>query len=129
MAAPDWVDPSSDKVAPEILVYYFHNTFRCLTCLTMENMAEELINDEFAADLETGILAWRSINLQEPEYEHFAIQYKLDEPSLIFSEWSDGKEIRWKNLDRIWTLADTPVQYRQYVRDELNAYLDGEPDK
>ena len=128
MAAPNWVDPGSDLQPPEILVYYFHNTFRCLTCLTMENMAEEMIRDEFSADLETGILAWRSVNLQEPEFEHFALRYDLDGPSVVMVEWGDDKESRWKNLKRIWELADLPDEYREYVRQELNAYLNDKPE-
>jgi hypothetical protein len=128
LAAPNWADPRDDKMAPEILVYYFHNTFRCRTCLTMENMAEELLRDEFVADLETGILAWRSINLQEPEYSHFGLQYGLNGPSLVMTEWNEHEELRWKNLKRIWELVDSPEQYRAYVRGELQDYLDGEPD-
>ena len=127
LAAPDWVDPQSDKVPPDILVYYFHNTFRCLTCLTMENMAEELIRDEFAADLECGVLAWRSVNLQEMEYEYFKDRYSLDGPSLVIVEWGENKEVRWKNLKRIWELADDPAKYQEYVRGELAVYLNGEP--
>lgn len=128
LAAPNWVNPLEGKAAPEVLVYYFHNTFRCLTCLTMENMAEELIRDEFADALESGVLAWRSVNLQEPEYSHFGTQYGLDGPSLVLVEWSGHEQLRWKNLKRIWELADSPEPYRDYVRSELNAYLNGEPD-
>ena len=127
-AAPDWVDPTEDKLPPGILVYYFHNTVRCRTCLAMESMAEEAIRGEFADDLDSGVLVWRTINLQNPECEHFASQYDLDGPSLVMVEWADGKEVRWKNLERIWEFADSPVQYRQYVSRELAAYIDGEPE-
>lgn len=125
-AAPDWVDPRSDLLAPDVIVYYFHNTFRCLTCLTMENLAEETVRDDFAAGLQSGLVVWRAVDMQLPEQTHFAARYGLDGPALVLSEWREAEEVRWTNLDRIWELVDDPVEYRQYVRTGLQRFLDGE---
>jgi len=35
----------------------------------------------------------------------------------------DGKEIRSKNLDKIWQLVRNREQYENYVRDEVSAFL------
>ncbi|MBU8869392.1 MAG: hypothetical protein KOO60_00835 [Gemmatimonadales bacterium] len=114
--------------SPDIQIYYFHNTFRCPTCLSMEYMAEEMIRDEFEEDLDAGIIAWDPVNVQEPGHEDLVEAYDLDGPTLIMVEQEDGKVLRWKNLERIWYLADSPAQYRAYVRNELNGYLNGEPE-
>ena len=92
----------------------------------MESEAEAVVRDDFADDIASGLIAWKTVNLQEPEYEHFALRYKLDGPSLVLVEWGEDKEVRWKNLDRIWELIDSPAQYREYVRAELAAYVEGD---
>ncbi len=122
-AAPNWVDPTSDKVPAEFIVYYFHNEFRCQTCLALESEADIAIRKHFATELESGRLAWRTINMQNPENEHFPAHYSLDGPSLVLVEWGDGEEAQWKNLERIWELIGTPGEYHEYVRSELTAYL------
>jgi len=128
-AAPDWVDPTSGRQRADYIVYYFHNEFRCRTCLALESEAEFAVRDEFAAELESGVIAWRTVNLQNPENEHFAAHYQLDGPSLVLVEWGEDAEVRWKNLDRIWELIGEPKKYHQYVQTELGAYLEGVPAK
>ena len=122
-AAPDWVDPTSGRQRADFIVYYFHNEFRCQTCLAMEAEAETAVRDDFAAELESGVIAWQTINLQNPENEHFTAHYSLDGPSVVMVQWGENEEVRWKNLERTWELIDTPQKYRAYVSAELAAWL------
>ncbi len=119
-------DQSSDTLSPDIQVFYFHNTYRCMTCLGMEGMTEEMIQDNFSTELETGTITWGSFDIQEPENERFVKEFGLDGIALIMVELENGKMLRWKNLEQIWELAGTPVQFREYVRGELAAYVGNE---
>ena len=130
-AAPDWVDPASGLVPPDVIVYYFHNLVRCQTCLAMEAEAATVVRDDYPDELESGVVAWRVLCIQNPENEPLVRKYGLDGPALILSEWADGKERRWRDLDRIWELIDTPDAYRKYVRSAIASRLsdDDSPDE
>jgi hypothetical protein len=54
-------------VAAETAVYYFHGTMRCETCLMTEQFAENVLEQEFAQELERGTLSWRPVNVDLPE--------------------------------------------------------------
>lgn len=127
LAKPGWVPPGSDQTRPDVIVYYFHNTVRCATCRTMEAEAESVLRDEFADDVTMGTVVFRPRNLQNPENAHFARLYGLDGPSLVLVEVGPTDDGRWRKLGRIWELVDTPAAYRKYVRDEIEAFLDGRP--
>jgi len=107
----------------QVVVTYFHTTVRCPTCHRLEEYARETVETSFARELEKGRIAFRVINVQEPENQHYIQDYKLYTKSLIVSERKDGKEIRWKNLPEIWKLVRDRAQYEQYVRGEIEDYL------
>ena len=107
----------------QVVVTYFHTTFRCPTCHRLEEYAHETVETAFARELEQGKVAFRVINVDDPENQHFIKDYKLYTKSLIVSEWKEGKEVRWKNLSDIWKLVRNREQYEQYVRSEIEDYL------
>jgi hypothetical protein len=43
-----------------------------VTCRTIEQRARETIESAFAADLASGRLVWRVLNMEKKEYEHSA---------------------------------------------------------
>jgi len=49
--------------------------------------------------------------------------YELYTKSVVLSETKNGKEVRWKNLDKVWTLLGDEAAFKKYVRDEVSAYL------
>jgi len=119
-------------VAPEIhaesgggkfIAYYFHTTARCATCLKIEKQAEEVIKTDFATQLESGQLEWKVVDVQFAENQHFVQDFQLLTKSLVLVEQVEGKPRRFKTLDKTWELVRYPEQYRDYVKQELNAFL------
>ncbi len=116
--------PLAPKVAPRVkaqtVVYYFHGTSRCHTCRTIEAYAGEAVKGAFAAELESGRLAWQPTNVDEPANEHFVKDYQLFTRSLVLVDGSNPK--RFKNLERVWRLVGDKPAFLKYVQDEVRAF-------
>jgi hypothetical protein len=112
-------DASSEKV----VAYYFHGTFRCLTCTTMEKYSQEAIETNFKEALASGKLEFKAINIEDRGNEHFVNDYQLYTKTLILSLVKSGKEVKSKNLDKIWQLARNKQKFIDYVTGEVNEFL------
>jgi hypothetical protein len=106
-----------------VTAYYFHGTFRCPTCHKLEEYAKEAIESNFKTDLASGKLSFKIVNVENKGNEHFVQDYQLYTKSVVLSLSKDGKEVRSKNLDKIWQLVRNKEQYESYVRDEVAAFL------
>jgi hypothetical protein len=78
----------------------------------------------FAAEMATGKLAWRSLNMEDEPYEHYAIDYSLTSPSLVLTEVDGDREVRFKVLTETWTLVHTKVQFVTYIETEVRGFLE-----
>lgn len=108
-----------------VTVYYFHGTFRCFTCTNMEKYAREAIENNFKDALRSGKIEFKAVDVEKPENEHFVKDYKLYTKSLILSLVKDGKEVKSKNLDKIWEFAHNRQKYIDYVTSELGKFMKG----
>ena len=106
-----------------VTAYYFHGTFRCPTCHKLEQYAKEAIESNFKDALTSGKLSFRIVNVENKGNEHYMSDYKLYTKSLVLSLTKDGKEVRSKNLDKIWEYVRSKDRYENYVRDEISAFL------
>ena len=107
-----------------IYVTYFHSTARCVSCLKIEDLTNATMSSRFAVPISEKRVVWRTLNLDEPANDHFTKDYGLYTKSVIVSEVKDGREIRWKNLDRIWDLLGDPPAFQGYVEREVQAFLE-----
>ncbi|MDP2755714.1 MAG: nitrophenyl compound nitroreductase subunit ArsF family protein [Nitrospirota bacterium] len=107
----------------KLIAYYFHGTFRCTTCRTIEQYSHDAIQMYFAKELGNGRLEFRPVNIEEPENKHFIQDYQLVTRSLVLSLMSDGKETKWNNLADVWKLVRDKDKFFQYVKDEVEKFL------
>ena len=107
----------------KVLVYYLYFTPRCETCLNMEAFSREAVETGFANELKQGAVEWHSYDTGNKEYEHFWNDFKLVTKSLIMVDVRDGKQVRWKNCDKIWDLVGAKPDFLKYVQEEVKAYL------
>jgi hypothetical protein len=126
--------PSNDSAATgtraarptvRLIVYYFHGNMRCPTCYNLEQYAKEAVEASFADAIKNGALEWRTVNVETDGNEHFNDDYKLYTKSVIVSTWNDGREVSWKNLDKIWQLVHDERTYKEYITREVAACLKG----
>lgn len=108
----------------KIIAYYFHGSFRCYTCTNMEKYSREAIEDNFKDDLASGKIEFKTVNVEERGNEHFVDEYKLYTKSLVLSLVKDGKEVKSKNLDKIWEYARNKQKFIDYVTGEINEFME-----
>lgn len=118
---PAWAEEAS--TGGTVTAYYFHGTFRCPTCNKMEQYARGVIENDFKDVLASGKLEFKSVNVENKGNEHFVNDYQLYTKALILSLQKDGKEVRSKNLEKIWEYVRNKDRYENYVRDEVSAFL------
>jgi hypothetical protein len=108
---------------PTIMVYYFHRTARCPTCITIELNAHQVIQDHFQNQIADGRLIWMPINVDEPGGEEFEKEFDVGFSSLVAAKIVDGNCIEYKKLNEVWTLLSDWEGFSKYVRDEINGFL------
>ncbi|MDD5454415.1 MAG: nitrophenyl compound nitroreductase subunit ArsF family protein [Candidatus Ratteibacteria bacterium] len=105
--------------ANHISVYYFHGNVRCVTCNKFEKYAREIIETNFKDEIASGKVEFKVINVEDKSNEHYVDDYKLYTKSLVISLVKDGKEIKSKNLEKIWEYVRNKEQFFKYVTDEV----------
>lgn len=130
-AAPQTQPPKQGKLpqitqeTDKVIVYYFHGNYRCPSCIKIERYTRESIEATFAKELKKGQIEFRSINVDVPDNRHYIKDYKLYTKSVIVSDMGQGKQQRWKNLQKVWELLYNETDFKTYVKSETAAYLEG----
>lgn len=121
--------PSPTPAAADgVYVYYLHGNFRCSTCRTIEEYAEESVRSGFGNQLQTGQIQWRVVNYDEPENRQFAIDYEVAAPTVVLARFENGKRIEWEALPDVWTHAGNKRLFVSYVQDSLREFLGVSPE-
>jgi len=107
----------------KVIAHYFHGTVRCVTCRKIESLSHDVVASDFAEPLKTGQLEWQVVNVELPENQHFIRDYQLVSKSLVLVKYEDGKQVGYKNLQKIWTYISNEQAFRGYVKGELQAAL------
>jgi hypothetical protein len=121
-------DGSEENIQPQrqLMVYYFHGTRRCKTCLYIESTAHDIVGRLFAAELESGRMAWNAVNYDEPENEHFVKEFGLVSSSLVLVEMINGKPASHEVLQKSWTLARDKPAVEHYIKQSVLKYLESD---
>lgn len=106
-----------------ISVYYFHGSMRCPTCYKLEQYSKEAVESNFKDDISSGKLELKVVNIDEKANKHFVNDYQLYTKSLIISLVKDGKEVKSKNLTKIWEYVGNKQKFFEYVKGEINNFL------
>lgn len=101
--------------------YYFHPTARCESCINIENFTKELIDTKYSS-LPVSI-NFISLNIDEQENEHFKKDYSLNFSSVLISKQKNGAEVKFKNLDSIWTYSNNRDGFNNYLNSEIQGFI------
>jgi hypothetical protein len=107
-----------------MVVYYFHATKRCATCMAIENLSKEIVETRYGAQLKAGVVQWQSVDVQQPNNRQFIQQYRLVSSSLVLVRVDDGKKGRWQTLDKTWLLIRKKNDFTQYVQSSIDRFLE-----
>lgn len=106
-----------------VVVYYFHRAVRCSSCIRMESYVREIIEKYYGAELDSGKLEFRAVNLEEPGMEHFKADYLVSSSSLVLSLVKNGVEKEKRNLARIHEYLPDKERFYRYIWEELDAFI------
>ncbi|MGB5107433.1 MAG: nitrophenyl compound nitroreductase subunit ArsF family protein [Candidatus Zixiibacteriota bacterium] len=121
------VEPLStvSQAGDRVVAYYFHRTQRCPTCLRIEELAHEVVHQQFVPETSSGKLELRIINIENAGNEHFETDFDLVSQSIVLVNFKDGKQTTWKNLDQIWELIGDEPSFTTYVAEEIRSAMSG----
>ena len=112
------------KEGKEVNALYFHGENRCYTCNLMEGYIRDVLKESFAKEMESHLLTFESINIDRPEKRHYIQDYQLQSISFFISIKNNGKELKFKNIDQIWKLAQNELAFKKYIKEEITKYLE-----
>ncbi|RJP75656.1 MAG: hypothetical protein C4532_00060 [Candidatus Abyssobacteria bacterium SURF_17] len=122
--AEDEAISQGKSASEQVIAYYFHGNRRCRTCLTIEAYTEEALKEKFGDSLKSGELIWRSVDVSIPDNKHFVKDYQLYAQSVVLSAVQGGKQVRWKNLDKVWQMVRNKEAFLSYIQTETAAFLE-----
>ncbi len=89
----------------------------------MEEYSEFALRAGFPGELKSGKIEWQAINMQTPENRHFAEEFRLHTSSLVIVRFKDGKQVEWRNLEKIWDHVGDIEDFAKYVQSNVKALL------
>ena len=111
-------------VTPDVIqVTYFSSDVRCATCVRIERLTRGCVERNFAPEIQSGHVQLRTVNLDSPGNEHFIQDYRLISKTVIVSDLANGQEIRWENLQDVWTKQKDETAFEAYVADAVRRHL------
>jgi hypothetical protein len=105
-----------------IRVLYFHGTVRCQACLTIEQYTDMTMKYRFQDQINAGKVVWKSIDYEKENDTASVNRYGLENQALILSKVVNGKEQKWKKLERIWELYGDMEKFLDYVEKTVKRF-------
>jgi hypothetical protein len=121
------ITPPDGTVLPEqCVVYYFYGDQRCATCMKLEAYTEETLKTHFSNELDSKRIVWKTVNIDQPENQHFITDFELDVKTVVVADLRNGELNRWKKLNDTWLLVGNHDSFIDYVQAETQMYLSDE---
>jgi hypothetical protein len=115
--------PPADTAGDRLVAYYFHGQRRCKTCNAIEAYAKEALETAFPEEWRSGRLEWRTVNFDLEANAHYRERYGLFTSMVVLSDFRDGKERDWRDLDEVWGLVGDKAAFLAYVERETRDFL------
>ncbi|WP_051252284.1 nitrophenyl compound nitroreductase subunit ArsF family protein [Ferrimonas kyonanensis] len=110
-----------------LTVYYFHGSARCTSCVTIEQLTREAVEQGWPELVQQGQVELRSINVDLAENRHYIDDFQLVTRSVVVSLAQSGTEPRWRRLDSVWQLFNNRQAFFQYLYGETGLLVTGAP--
>jgi hypothetical protein len=112
--------PPSIGTGKSITVYYFHFTRRCTTCNNVEKVSSEAVETQFAAQVKSGEISFKSINLDEKAGEAIGAKYKIEGQTLIVISGDKRVDLTDKGF---MYANDSPAKLKAEIKKAIDGFL------
>ncbi len=103
-----------------IVVYYFHATERCETCLAMEDFTKTAVQTYSRPNQMK--IALEAVNIDFAENQKFVKIYGLYGSAVILTVQAEEPSAPWVNCEDIWDYYDNEEGYISYIHSQLDQY-------
>ncbi|MBR9974141.1 MAG: thioredoxin family protein [Bacteroidetes bacterium] len=83
----------SSKDKKEIIVYYFHTSRRCPTCVSIERVAKNVVKEQYGKDKN---VVFRAVNIEDKENDALAEKYEVGGSALLVCCGEKSKDLTGK---------------------------------
>jgi thiol-disulfide isomerase/thioredoxin len=112
--------PSAEQKS--VTVYYFHATMRCATCNAVEEQTRKVVDENFAAELKSGVLKLEVLNFEDKENRDLAKQFEIGWSSLIL--FVPGTKEKVDMTETAFANARThPEEFRAELEKQIKGLL------
>ncbi|OGQ78616.1 MAG: hypothetical protein A2289_09955 [Deltaproteobacteria bacterium RIFOXYA12_FULL_58_15] len=123
-AAGEAVAATPGTAPDRVVVYYFHSTRRCPTCIGIQETIVKTIKERFATETRSGELTFREVNMEEPDNRHFVKEFSLGFSTMVVAANKGDATLKWENFDQVWKYAQAPEDLAEYTDKSVRTYLD-----
>ena len=108
--------------AQKVEVFLFHRTQRCTTCIAIGKLSGQTIEERFGLEVLSGKVAFREVNIDEPQNKELAEKFKAGGSALFINTIRDGNDNIQEDME-VWRLTDDPAAFKNYLADKINGLL------
>jgi hypothetical protein len=116
-------DPPTAGAKTVVYAYYFHQTFRCLSCQMTEEMAAHALEEHFAPQIQAGLVVWIPVNIDKPEGKALRQQFNAQATDFVLARVVNDVCRESKKLDELAGLTDRPDAFSKYLVGQINTCL------
>lgn len=109
---------------PLVLIYYFHATHRCATCLAIEDCIDNVLKNEFAEEVKNGQVKLIEVNADDAENEDLCEKYEAFGTSVFVTRVYKGNEKSEDMTADAFKLANSrPDDFEEHLTSQIENYL------
>ncbi|ASV73673.1 hypothetical protein THTE_1071 [Thermogutta terrifontis] len=116
-------EPAPQTIKDGVLVYLFHGNVRCPTCLAIEASTKEVLEANFAQELNSRRIIIRELNYEKPENKPYIEKYKLIAPTVVMVRIHDGEEKEFVNIMEVWQCVGDKDAFTRLISDNMQKML------
>jgi thiol-disulfide isomerase/thioredoxin len=117
---------SAPSSSLRVVIYYFHPTLRCTSCLLAESLAHQVVQEHWNDALDQGVLQWRLANIDLPENQSLTRLFAVDFSAVVVASVHDGKHVRWEKISQVWEQVQEPDTFRGRIHGQIMKLLSDE---
>ena len=106
-----------------IEVIDFHNEHRCITCLTIQSLTEEVLNSTFAAEMKVGTITFRTVNVDDEANAKLAEEFGAYGSALFLQVQKNGKAEKIDLTEWAFMTANDAAKFKAELTKKLRAAL------
>jgi hypothetical protein len=113
-------ETSSLAPGKKVEIFYFHFTRRCMTCNNVEKVSKEAVETQYAAQVKSGEITFKSVNLDEKEGEAIGAKYKIEGQTLIVISGDKRVDLTDKGF---MYANDSPAKLKAEIRKAVDGMM------